>query len=400
MKKFVTILLTVAAVAILILAGCAKAPAPAEPEAPAAAGAEHEPIITEWGLELNPYEDLAIKPDGTPYLFANAPFFLGVDFMVNAEGIIESLIRRAGADYISYDANLNVEQQIAYVEDLIAVKHPDAIIMMPVDEHMLGPVCEKAMDAGIPVFVWGFDLYGDNAKHTVVCRDWEVGGSDIVGEHFVKVAEDAGEHLYIYELWGMRSQELEQERHRGFRKPVDQCDLITVTESPDCQWSDEIAAGLVMDAFTAHPELNALYCHGGGGTGAIEGLKAIGRLVPPGEPGHVITAFNDCDTATVEVLDAGTLDGFGTHQSWDLCDTVVKLALTHVVLGKPIPETVDIPMKFITRENIDTVEGRVLGAPVYPRMPAGEWDKWPVLDATELGIETPTKAMRMELKGY
>ena len=155
-----------------------------------------------------------------------------------------------------------------------------------------------------------------------------------------------------------------------------------------------------MDAFTAHPELNALYCHGGGGSGAIEGLKAIDRLLPPGDPNHVITAFNDCDTVTVETLDAGKLDAFGTHQSWDLCDTVVKLALTYVVLGKEVPGNIDIPMQLITVENIDTLEGRVLGAPVYPRMPTGKWDLWPVLDATGLGIETPTKAMRMELQGY
>ena len=146
---------------------------------------------------------------------------------------------------------------------------------------------------------------------------------------------------------------------------------------------------------------------------AIEGLKALGRLVPPGDPDHVITAFNDCDTLTVETLDAGNLDAFGTHQSWDLCDVVVKLAFTHTILGQPVPGKIDVPMKVITRDNIDTEEGKVLGAPVYPRMPVGQWDLWPVLD-TSLGvspglvgpdgnyveIETPTKALRMELQGY
>lgn len=401
MKKFATLLLTVAVVAGLIFAGCAKAPE--VPEAPAVPEVEeHVPIMTEWGLELNPYEGLAIKPDGTPYLFAHAPFFLGVDFMVNAEGIVESLIRRAGGDYITFDAGMDAEKQIAYVEDLIATKHPDAIIMMPVDEHMLAPVCEQAMEAGIDVYVWGFDLVTEVGKGMFgdVCRDWEVGGSDKVGEYFVNYAEETGEHLYIYELWGLRSMDLDQERHRGFRSAVDQCDLITVTESPDCHWSDEEAANLVMDAFTAYPEFNALYAHGGGGTGAIEGLDAIGRLVPPDDPKHVITAFNDCDTVTVETLDAGKLDAFGTHQSWDLCDVVVKLAFLHTILGKEVPGDTDIPMKVITRDNIDTEEGKVLGAPVYPRMPIGQWDLWPVLDASELGIETPTKAMRLELRGY
>ena len=301
--------------------------------------------MTKWGLPLNPYEGLGIKPDGSRYLIAHAPFFLGVDFMINAEGIIKSLIKRSGADYISFDPGMDAQKQIAYVEDLIAVKHPDAIIIMPVDEHMLAPVCEKAMAAGIDVYVWGFDLITDvgKGKVTTVCRDWEHGGTDLIGQYFVDYARKSSKRLNIYEVWGLRSQDLCQERHRGLHKIVDQCELITVTESPDCKWSDEIAANLVMDAFTAHPELNALYCQGGGGTGAIEGLSAIGRLVPPDDPKHVLCAFNDCDTRTVEVLDAGKIDAFGTHQAWDLCDVAVKLAFLHTILGQPIPDRWTFP---------------------------------------------------------
>jgi len=391
MKKILVLVVAVVTITLLGLSGLAPA---------------KSPVMTKWGLPLNPYEGLGVKADGTPYLIAHAPFFLGVDFMINAEGIVESLIRRSGADYISFDPRMDAQKQIDYVEDLIAVKHPDAIIMMPVDEHMLAPVCEKAMAAGIDVYVWGFDLITDvgKGKVTTVCRDWEHGGSDLIGQYFVDYAKKSGEHLHMYELWGLRSQDLCQERHRGLHSVVDKCEMITVRESPDCQWSDEIAANLVMDAFTAHPELNALYCHGGGGTGAIEGLAAIGRLVPPGDPKHVLCAFNDCDTRTVEVLDAGKIDAFGTHQAWDLCDAAVKLAFWHTVLGKPVPGHVDIPMKVITRDNIDTVEGRVFGAPVYPRMPMGKWDEWPVLDTRKgvspgmvgakgesLGVDTPTR---------
>jgi ABC-type sugar transport system substrate-binding protein len=409
MKKIVAMVIVLAMLVTLILVGCA-APAK-ESEAPATSG----PVMTEWGLPLNPYEGFAVKKDGTPYLIAHAPFFLGVDFMVNAEGITKSLVTRAGANYITFDPGMDAQKQIAYVEDLITLKHPDAIIMMPVDENMLAPVCEKAMAAGIDVYVWGFDLMTDVGKGrwTTVCRNWEKNGSDLVGQYYVDYAEKTGQHLYIYELWGLRSQQLCIERHAGFRSVVDKCPLITVMESPDCQWSDEIAANLVTDAFTAHPELNALYCMGGGGTGAIQGLKTIGRLVPPGDPKHVLCAFNDCDTLTVQQLDAGTLDAFGAHQSWDLCDIVTKLAFWHTVLKQTIPGNVDAPMKVITHDNIDAKEGLIFGAPVYPRMPEGQWDKWPVLDTRKdvspglvgpngesIGVDTPTKDIRKNLLGY
>ena len=33
-------------------------------------------------------------------------------------------------------------------------------------------------------------------------------------------------------------------------------------------------------------------------------------------------------------------------------------------------------------------------------LPVGEWDKWPVLDFTELGVGIPTVEMRMKYLGY
>ena len=415
MKRVLLAAVVVAMLVQLILAGCGGSTEESPTPAPTATPAPSGPVMTEWGLPLNPYEGLAVKEDGTPYVFALSPFFLGVDFMVNAEGIMESLIERAGGEFITFDAGMDPQQQIAYIEDLIAVKHPDALIISPCDETMLAAVCEQAMDAGIDVYVWAFDLNtpAGEGRVTTVCRNWEVNGSDKIGQYYVDYAESTGEHLYIYELWGLRSQELCIERHAGFRSVVDQCSLITVIESPDCQWSDEVAYDLVVDAFTAHPELNALYAMGGGGTGSIQALQSIGRLVPPGDPGHVLTAFNDTDTLTVETLDAGDLDAFGTHQSWDLVDAVVKLAFWHTVLKQPVPSDIDIPMKVITRDNIDVEEGAVFGAPVYPRMPMGLWDEWPVLDTSMgvspmivgpdgdyIGIDTPTVEKRKELLGY
>jgi ABC-type sugar transport system substrate-binding protein len=245
------------------------------------------------------------------------------------------------------------------------------------------------MDAGIPVIVQGVYLYGEKVSY--IGRQWEgPGGSDVVGQYMVDFAERENKELHILQVWGLRSVEIEQEKYQGFRKPIDQCSLCTVIETIDCEFSDELAASIVMDAFSVHPELNALYVHGGGGTGAIEGLRSIGRLLPPDDPKHVLTALNDCDTVTVEALDEGKLDAFGTHGPWDLADVAVQVMLHHVVLGQPVPQEINIPMIIVTADNIDTA--RVLGGPAaYPRMPTAQWDLWPVLDASEFGIQIPNK---------
>jgi hypothetical protein len=62
-------------------------------------------------------------------------------------------------------------------------------------------------------------------------------------------------------------------------------------------------------------------------------------------------------------------------------------------------------MFLVTRENIDSFS--VYGVPAaFPRLPGGQFDIWPVADTSgdflglDYGIETPTKADRMELLGY
>jgi len=378
MKKFLIPLATALIVAVLIFAGCAKpAPAPAPPPGPA-----------------NPYEGLAIKPDGTPYKFGTTYLFLGCDPMVNFEGIMRSLLTRAGGEVTSFDANSSVEAQIGFIEDLIAAGKTDALLMHAVDEKMLAPVVDKASDAGIDVYPFDIAVYSDKII-SFVFHDFNshtgTPGSNVVGQFFVDKAEAENREIHIFECWGDRAYDSSIARHDGFRAPIDQCPLITVMESADTYWSPDTTASYVIDAFTAHPELGGLYTHGGEIAGGVEGLRTVGRLLPLDDPNHVVVCSNDTDPTIVEAMDDGFVDGIGSHGPWDLGDGSVKVALWHTCLGKTVPKEFPIPMFVITPANID-VPGSMYGNFVaYPRMPAGQWDLWPVLDMAELGLETPHK---------
>jgi ABC-type sugar transport system substrate-binding protein len=176
-------------------------------------------------------------------------------------------------------------------------------------------------------------------------------------------------------------------------------DLVTVTESADSKWLDETAANIVIDNFTTNPDLNAVFVHGGSGSGIIEGLKSIDRLLPVGDPDHVTVCTNDEGTAIVNWTREGFIDAFGSHQSWDLIDGVVKQAFMSTVVGNPVKWDATVPMVAVTHDNVDSLS--LFGvAPGWPWMPQGNWDLWPVMDLSGLGIETPTKAMRQEVQGY
>jgi ABC-type sugar transport system substrate-binding protein len=183
-------------------------------------------------------------------------------------------------------------------------------------------------------------------------------------------------------------------RHEGFHRAVDaRPDLITVMESGDGGWNSvEIASSYIMDAFTAHPELNGTFQHGGGNAGSIEGLRAIDRLVPIGDPDHVYISTNDADTSGVLEMDNGFVDAFAQHGGWYVSDATVQVVLTNLCLGHPVPRYVNLPMFVVTPDNIDTTY--FFGAnPAYPRMPK-DYDLWPILDFSAIGIETPTSDMK------
>jgi hypothetical protein len=64
-----------------------------------------------------------------------------------------------------------------------------------------------------------------------------------------------------------------------------------------------------------------------------------------------------------------------------------------------VPKYVPTDLVLLTPENVDTEMYNGVAA-AWPRMPRNEWDLWPVMDTSWMGIETPTKAMRLEYQGY
>ncbi|MCK4696897.1 MAG: sugar ABC transporter substrate-binding protein, partial [Dehalococcoidia bacterium] len=357
-------------------------------------GPTGNPIYSTDVADLYPFgEDLLVKPDGTPYVFATTYIFVMVDPMAKYVGNMHNLIERAGGEFLTFDPNLDPQKQIAFVEDCAAVTKPDAILMQPMNEALLAPAADKAWAAGIPVFSWDFDLYSDHTVCTIHDHFRGDFGSNLIGEYLVNIAESEDKQINVFEIWGDMSVDSSHARHEGFHSAVDGHPLITVTESGDLGWTSvELCSTYVMDAFTANPELNATYQHGGGCAGSIEGLRAIDLLLPIGDPNHVIIATNDSDSAGMLEMDNGFLDAFLNHGGWHISDVTPKIAMTYVCLGQPVPRFADLPLFVNTPDTVDNTY--FFGAcPAYPRMPQ-DFSLWPVLDYSTIGIETPTSAMK------
>jgi len=362
---------------------------------------------------VNPYEGLAIKPDGTPFHLAKSSHFSGCEWCSVNDALFKSLVERAGGKYTQHVAEFDVQKQLGFLDDCVSVLKPDMVVVHPCDEAAAAPGVERLEAAGISAYIYDFRI-GTEQYTSNIYHDFDGQfGANLLGQALVDIAERENKEIFLLEVWGNRGEVSAFDRAEGLHAAIDQCPLITTMESADTMWGDAENAAAVIDNFTARPELNAFWYMDGGAEGCIEGLRSIGRLHPIGHPDHVIASNLTPSSGVIEAMLNKEFDCVSNHQPWDLADITIKIAFTHVILGQPVPKDVVVPMGVMTADNI--LSEQLFGVPMgYALMPMGEWDIWPIMDTvidpvydqapdgtlTTYPLPAPTVAMRMELQGY
>jgi len=407
MKKIIIPLMTVAVVAALLL-GCMPgappvvpppvAPPPVTPP-PVAPPVTPPPVappvaprtaadvpelagLCRPDLAMDYGEPFAFKPDGTPYRFATSYILLGCEEMINYEGVVCASVAKAGGEYSMFDANFDADSQVAYLEDLATISPPDILLLHAVNELALAPAVDKCTAAGILCYAFDPPCYSDNVISYV--HHWFEGpiGSGLCGNKWVELAEAENKEYTVLEIWGDSAAMWSQGRHEGHYQAIKDHPLITLIESSDCLGSDEKTAEFVIDNLTARPEINGIYHQCGGQSGIIAGLRTLGKLKPIGDPEHItVNTFEGATPVMAEMM-KGNIDWVSTHGPWDVCDTIVKVALWNAVCGVAMPKDIVPPMILLNAENLQ--ESNYFGAQYWTQMPPERWDIWPILDT-----ETP-----------
>lgn len=301
-------------------------------------------------LQPNPLWGIGIKPDGTPYKFLHVAPFMGHEFMVTVDGAMKTIIERAGAEYKTIDAAANLEAQQAALEDALVTK-PDGIFISVIDAPSFAVFMEKAAKTGIPIFEYDHCTFHEQVTSSVT-HDQVIMG-EVAGEWFLDYQNKTGKDLHIYEVWAMYSQEGVQKRHRGIHNILDGKPGITILESPDTQSRSEIAQDAVLDAFSTHPELNAIVSHYDMTIGITEALRTLGKLYPIGHPNHIPIITMDEVPSVLDHMREGLVDGTSAHSPWEEGDGVAKLALRSVCLGESVPKEIIMDTYMVTVENMD-----------------------------------------------
>jgi ribose transport system substrate-binding protein len=268
-------------------------------------------------------------------------------------GVLSKVIE-LGVDMITLDARDSVEKQIAIIEDLIT-QQVDAIIFVPVDSAALSTAVQRANEAGIPVVTMDRSTEGGEVVALVESNNVEIGakGAELMAEVAAKQGV-ALEDLVVLELLGDLATSAGKERHEGFSTKAKELGLNVVAELPT-NWNAEKANAAILDAFQAHPDINAIYIASGCAlfSGVDPAMESLGKWVPAGEPGHIIFISTDGCPAPLEAIRAGKVDADSAQQLVTMGQIAVETAVNAVNGKMPENPIIRLGPDPITPDNVD-----------------------------------------------
>lgn len=337
MKKILALILSI--VLVLTLAACSQEATPTTEPAAAA------PVATESAAEA---------PSGESIVFGVAMPQLDNDgFKANMVGI-RQFAEANGIEIVVTDAKNTADTQMQNIEDLIT-KDVDAIVMCPVDSSAAAAAVQKAVDAGIPVVSFDRNVAGDLLSGLAESNNVAHGAAaaDLLLEQAQAAGLTAGD-LVVLELLGAQATTAGLERHQGFSERAAELGINIVASLPT-EFKNELAYNCVLDAFSANPDINAIYipsdnaCY----AGTESALSQLGKLLPVGEDGHIMIVSVDGGPLGLEGIRNGYVDAIAAQSKLLMSEEAMSLALK-IVKGETVGESIiRIDPTKVTKENVD-----------------------------------------------
>jgi len=254
---------------------------------------------------------------------------------------------------ITLDANLSADAQLADIEDLIT-KKVDAIAFTPVDSSALSTAVEEANTANIPIVAMDRSTTAGNVTSLVESDNVAHGamGADMMLAALTKAGIKPAD-AKVLELLGDQATSAGQERHQGFANRAAQLGLNIVSALPT-DWDNAKANAAVLDAFQAHPDINAIFSASGcamlaGIESAMQSLKVWN---PVGDPKHIILVDVDGCPISLAAIRDGYLDA-DVAQRQPLMGALAVRSAISAVNGVAPDKDILLPPDPITKDNVD-----------------------------------------------
>ncbi len=214
------------------------------------------------------------------------------------EAAIKQVLDKAGAKYISADAQANPTKQLADVEDLIA-KGADVLLVLAMDNEAILPAVKKATDEGIPVIAYDRLIESPNVLYITFDN---IG----VGRTMAKViekAKPAGNYAFIKGDKGDPNADFLFSGITEVLKPAMTAGKIkNVGESYTDGWKPDNAQKNMEQILTKNNnKVDAVVCENDGMGGGV-----VAALAAQGMAGSVPVSGQDGDHAAINRIALGT----------------------------------------------------------------------------------------------
>src|ERR1700724_4317297 len=241
------------------------------------------------------------------------------------------------------DPNLQVTEVLD-----TATKKPDALLINPVDAKLIVAGVKRANENNIPVFI--MENPPPEGKYLgFVDFNNEAGGAMGADE----LAKLIGEKGVVLETRGSVGSDQAQLRHKGFVDRMKEKYPNIEVRSLNTEWIADNAYKMVLDAFTANPDIKGVFSHNDEMVrGVVSALRQIKRIVPVGKEGHVAVVGLDGTPLALDRIREGTQDASVGQDPYAMGGAIIDKIIAHFE-GKPFDEKSVTEPSLITKENVD-----------------------------------------------
>ncbi|OAH12146.1 ABC transporter permease/substrate-binding protein [Streptomyces jeddahensis] len=268
----------------------------------------------------------------------NNPFFVQI-----REGAQEAA-KKAGADLTVTDAQNDASQQANQLQNFTS-EGLGSIIVNPVDSDAAGPAVRAANKAGIPVI--GVDRGVNKADTAALVASDNVAGGRLAAK---TLAEKLGGQGEIVILQGQAGTSASRERGAGFAEGLKAYPGIKVLAKQPADFDRTKGLDVMTNMLQAHPDVDGVFAEND--EMALGAIKALGSKAGT----SVAVVGFDGTPDGLKAVKAGTLYASVAQQPKELGRIAVENALK-AAEGEKVSETVKVPVKVVTSQNVDGFTG-------------------------------------------
>ncbi|MET9394299.1 substrate-binding domain-containing protein [Streptomyces sp. NPDC006624] len=268
----------------------------------------------------------------------NNPFFVQIRAGAQAEA------EKRGVDLTVTDAQNDASQQANQLQNFTTSKL-DAIIVNPVDSDAAGNSVRAAGTADIPVIAVDRTV-NEAAVDTLVASD-NVAGGELAAR---SLADKLGGKGKIVILQGQAGTSAARERAQGFANGLKAYPGIKVVAQQPADFDRTKGLDVMSNLLQAHPDVQGVIA--ANDEMALGAIKALGS-----KAGKSVSVVGfDGTPDGLKAVEGGTLYASVAQQPSQLGRMAVDNAL-RALEGKKVEETVKVPVKVVTEENVAGFSG-------------------------------------------